>query len=315
MFRVKRKRTPAELGTISLARSGRSATEPSENTIELDISMSIAKSTGFKTVPLLGMNGEELQCSPWLFSPMVLGPVVDVCTFGGHAANNGVPLFTYIQMGRCYVSNDSEWDDSQWFIQAYRIACSGRDYKYQSDPLLELRPEIRSHKNPPTVDVYFGLQFSKILSRKVIVLLSTVCLLNCKEFLRLRDFHAKNPFVSFRISCEDGPTVKHFKRQLHNASLPVDPVIWSKAVNEPDLHFGHGFVVAALLAGLVPSDYAQLTEAELVEYRNAVKNARGWWSHPPGIDTLTGDPDFLAWFQESKKCEKYKPRTPYHPFN
>ena len=287
-----RKRKIEALGGISVARNP--VTEPTENTIELDISMKHAKESGFKPVTVR-VNGEEVHFSPWLCSMMALGPVPH--TMARWRNGKGVPLWVFLTFSRDY-QNDNEWGmERHWAWQNLEWI--------STDPLPIRPPAIRYEKFPSKFDTYGQLLLPKMLSRKFEVLFITACLLQSPEFIRIVAFHKANPAVSLKILCEEGPTKAPFRKQFANDSLPVDPATWSSAINNPKVKFGHGFVVAAVLAGLTPSDYALLTPMEQVQYREIITGRIYEWSHPPGIETLSKDPEFILWLEESKKIDTY----------
>jgi len=111
----------------------------------------------------------------------------------------------------------------------------------------------------------------------------------------------------------DGPTKKVYGDRLNRTggALAVNAQDWAFGINHPGLKFGHGFVVAGLLAGLAPARYAKLTSAEEAEYQRAVEQAIAAarpWAHPPFLRAAAGSDTFLKWVEEiaPQQCNSKK---------
>jgi len=106
------------------------------------------------------------------------------------------------------------------------------------------------------------------------------------------------------LSDYDGPTKKVYGAAIDRTggALAVNAVDWTFGINHAGLKFGHGFVVAGLLAGLPPAAYSKLSDAERTEYQQAVQKAitaNRPWAHPPFLRTAAaGSEDFLKWVEE-----------------
>jgi hypothetical protein len=295
MLGAKRKLDAVDgVGVISVARCARGARrpEPRENTMVLDVTVGNAKRRGFQPVEVDGK-----QFRPYLCSPMVLGPVAGPWRNGKGVTN----LEIFWQFGKRWRAQD----DEEW--SRFNAAGYEQDFDCLRDKPLSIR---HPKEGKPVSSQYFGLNMGYILSRKVVyVLLYTRLLLASEEFGRIARLCAEQPSLNITLLDFDGPTVKVFKDELTNASLAVTKTTWQKAVNHTGLRFGHGFVMAALLAGLMPADYSQLTASDHVAYRQAVNDAvclQRAWSHPPGIETLSTDTEFLAYLDTCKQLPGYK---------
>lgn len=102
----------------------------------------------------------------------------------------------------------------------------------------------------------------------------------------------------------DGPTKKVYGDRLNRTGGALAPNVkdWTFGINHTGLRFGHGFVLAALLVGVGPSQYSQLTEAEEAEYRHSVGQAIAAgrvWAHPPFVRAVASSPEFKQWLEET----------------
>lgn len=146
-----------------------------------------------------------------------------------------------------------------------------------------------------------GLSLQYVVARKLIyVPLYAELVSACTEFQKLVRCIKEKP-QPLTLLDFDGPDRKLFG-VLPNESLDISIESLKRGINSTISPFGHGYVLAGLLAGIPPVEYAQLTIAEQNKYRHAVrcaKKAGRAWRHPPFVFQASSDPEFLKWLHDN----------------
>ena len=284
-------------GQIRLAKSGPGTKRPVGVPL-LDVTLEGAvrrkgKRSRFPSV-LVG----DAEIHPEQFSPMLIGPIKDYVHWGKHGTVQNLEIFW--RWGTMYSSQCA----TDWF--SFRDA----GYAQAFDPLVDKPYSIRRPKKGRAFKTMFGGIYMKpVLARKLIyVPLYAELVTACPEFDKLARCLREKP-QQLTLLDLDGPTKKVFGA-LENESLDVSIENLQRGINNPKSSFGHGYVLAGLLAGILPTDYVQLTVTEQDSYRNSVRGAEKAeraWRHPSFVYHASKDPEFVQWLTDSIQSDYYLP--------